>query len=123
MTRAHRVFDPDQIEFIANIVRLWRGEPVETDAGSGKRIKDAFPDCSYRNVPGLCRAVTLTDIVAQSWSLNPGRYVGVAPGEQSSDEEFRIRLEELQEELEALNQKAAVLQTQIAKNTAEFLNS
>ena len=29
VTRAHRVFDPDMVEFLANIVRLWRGQAVE----------------------------------------------------------------------------------------------
>ena len=43
VTRAHRVFDPDQIEFLANIVRLWRGEPTEDAAGSGPRMAEAFP--------------------------------------------------------------------------------
>ncbi len=28
--RAHREFTPEQIEFLANIVRLYRGEPLET---------------------------------------------------------------------------------------------
>ena len=32
--RAHREFTPEQIEFLANIVRLYRGEKPETDAGS-----------------------------------------------------------------------------------------
>ena len=27
--RAHRDFEPEQIEFLANIVRLWRGEEPE----------------------------------------------------------------------------------------------
>jgi hypothetical protein len=34
VTRAHRIFDPDHIEFLANIARLWRGQPVETEAGT-----------------------------------------------------------------------------------------
>ena len=32
------------------------------------------------------KAATLAEIEAQGWSLNPGRYVGVAPGEEISDE-------------------------------------
>jgi len=32
-------------------------------------------------MPGLCRAATLKEIEAQGWSLNPGRYMGVAAGE------------------------------------------
>ncbi len=121
VTRAHRVFDPDQIEFLANIVRLWRGEPTEAEAGSTPRMTDAFPDGAYRDVPGLCRVASRTEIGAQDYSLNPGRYVGVAPGQVVDDEEFRVKLEALQEELEVLNTEAAVLQARIAQNVAELL--
>lgn len=123
VTRAHRVFDPDQIEFLANIVRLWRGEPTEEMAGSGARMEEAFPEGVYRDVPGLCRVVTRADIAAQEWSLNPGRYVGVAPGQVVDDEEFRVKLEALQEELEGLNIEAATLQARIAENVAELLEA
>jgi type I restriction enzyme M protein len=121
VTRAHRVFDPDQIEFLANIVRLWRGEATEVFAGSAARMEAAFPDGAYRDVPGLCRVSTRADIAAQDWSLNPGRHVGVAPGETVDDEEFRVKLEALQEELEGLNIEASVLQARIAQNVAELL--
>ena len=121
VTRAHRVFDPDQIEFLANIVRLWRGEPTEDAAGSTPRMAEAFPDGAYRDVPGLCRVASRQEIAAQDHSLNPGRYVGVAPGQVVDDEEFRVKLEALQEELETLNAEAAVLQARIAENVAELL--
>lgn len=120
-TRAHRVFDPDQIEFLANIVRLWRGEAVETEAGSATRIAEAFPEGRYRDVPGLCHVATRKEIAAKDWSLNPGRYVGVAPGQKQEDEEFRAKLEALQEALEELNVEAAQLQARIAQNVAELL--
>lgn len=121
VTRAHRVFDPDHIEFLANIVRLWRGEAMETDLGSAARMKEAFPQAKYRDVPGLCRVASRKEIEAQDWSLNPGRYVAVAPGQKVDDEEFRVMLEALQEELEGLNADAARLQQQIAQNVAELL--
>jgi type I restriction enzyme M protein len=60
------------------------------------------------------------EVGAQGWALNPGRYVGVAPGE-GDDCDFRERLEELQEELERLNGEAALLQSRIAQNVAELL--
>ena len=41
---------------------------------------------TYADTPGLCKAATLAEIEAQGWSLNPGRYVGVAAGEEISDE-------------------------------------
>jgi type I restriction enzyme M protein len=123
VTRAHRAFDPDHIEFLGNIVRLWRGEPVETEAGSAKRMAEAFPKGKYRDVPGLCRIADRAEIVTHDWSLNPGRYVGVAPGEKEDDKEFRVRLEALQEELEDLNAEAARLQARIAQNVAEVLEA
>ncbi len=123
VTRAHRVFDPEQVELLANIVRLWRGEAVETEAGSAARLAEAFPAGRYQDVPGLCRAASRADIAAQDWSLNPGRYVGVAPGQQPDDEEFKVRLEALQEQLEGLNAEAAVLQARIGQNVAELLEA
>lgn len=63
---------------------------------------------------------TLADIEAQGWSLNPGRYVGVA--ERAADDfEFAERLEELNEELETLNAEARELEEQIAENVAALL--
>ncbi|RWM77193.1 MAG: SAM-dependent DNA methyltransferase [Mesorhizobium sp.] len=121
VTRSNRAFDPDQIEFIGNIARLWRGEQVETAAGSEPRVAEAFPDRRYRDVQGLCKVATLEEITAEGWSLNPGRYVGVTPGQKHDDEDFRTRLETLQEELEELNAQAALLQDRIATNVAELL--
>ncbi len=76
--RAHRDFLPEQTEFLANIVRLYRGEAPETAQGSEELLQESFPDGAYADVPGLCKAATLEEIENQGWSLNPGRYVGVA---------------------------------------------
>lgn len=122
VTRAHREYTPDQIEFMGNIVRLWRGEEEEVDQGSGPRMTEVFGDDGYKDVPGLCKVASRGDIEAQDWSLNPGRYVGVASGEQVEDEDFKERLEALQEELEVLNADAARLQRLIAQNVAEVLS-
>lgn len=121
VTRAYRDLTPDQIEFLGNIVRLWRGEKAELAAGSGTRMATHFEDKGYKDIPGLCKVATRAEIAARDWSLSPGRYVGVAPGEQPDDEDFRERLEVLQEELEGLNVEAARLQSVIAENVAEVL--
>jgi type I restriction enzyme M protein len=118
--RAHRDFTPSQIEFLANIVRLWRGTKIFIDKSSSSEVKAHFPDGKYHDIPGLCRRASRKEIEAQGWSLNPGRYVGVAPGE-ADETDFRERLEELQEELEKLNGEAAILQARIAENVAELL--
>jgi type I restriction enzyme M protein len=118
--RAHRDWLPEQIEFLANIARLYRGEKTEIIAGSAELMSTAFPDGVYSDVPGLCAVVTLDQIEKQGWSLNPGRYVGVA-ATAADGIDFRVRLEELNEELEKLDAEAAVLQERIAANIAELL--
>jgi len=120
--RAHRDYRPEQIEFLGNIVRVWRGEEEEFEAGSAPRMTETFGDDGYKDVLGLCKVATIEEIAAQDWSLNPGRYVGVAPGEQVEDGDFKLKLEALQEELEGLNAEAARLQAMIAQNVVEVLD-
>ena len=91
-----------------------------TEAGSSGLMKDNFPKRKYADVAGLCNVATIADIEAQGWSLNPGRYVGVA--EKAADDfEFIARLQELNEELEILNTEARELEARIAENVAELL--
>ena len=119
--RAHRDFREEQIEFLANIVRLWRGNAPELAFGSTALLRDRLGGLeAYRDVPGLCHVATRDVIEAQGWSLNPGRYVGVAEGEADAGD-FKERLEALQEELERLNGEALELQGRIALNVAELL--
>jgi len=120
--RAHREFTPAQIEFLADIVRLYRGREVETAQGSAELVAAHFPDGAYRDVPGLCRVATRAEIEAQGWSLNPGRYVGV-PEREAEDFDFTERLVELQEELEVLNAEAHELEERIGENVAQLLGS
>mgnify|MGYP003349856434 CR=1 FL=1 len=125
--RAHREWTPAQIGFLANLVRLYRGEALDLTLGGDEaeaKLKEVFgAKPKYADVPGLCRAATLKEIEAQGWSLNPGRYVGVAPGEAVSDEDFKEQLETLNEELETLNAQARDLEQTIARNVAEILEA
>jgi type I restriction enzyme M protein len=92
---------------------------ISASAGEGR----GEGKLKYRDIPGLCKAASLKEIEAQGWSLNPGRYVGVAPGEVVSDEDFKEQLEELNEELETLNTQARELEETIAQNVAEILEA
>jgi len=125
--RAHRDWTPAQISFIANLVRLYRSEALDLTVGGEEteiKLKEVFGDTpTYADIPGLCKAATLSEIEAQGWSLNPGRYVGVAPGEDVSDEDFKTQLGALNEELESLNAQARELEQTIATNIAEILNA
>ena len=125
--RAHRDWTPAQIGFMANVVRLYRGEALDLTLGgneAGAKIKDVFGERpTYTDIPGLCKAATLQEIEAQGWSLNPGRYVGVVPGEEVSDEDFKEQFEALNEELESLNAQARDLEQTIAANVAGILGT
>jgi type I restriction enzyme M protein len=155
--RAHREWTPWQVGFIANVVRLYRGEApdftlggeeaqaklLELFGGNAAQVGRVVPNAPsrtdliaaedpasygdaklrYRDVPGLCKVATLAEIEAQGWSLNPGRYVGVAPGEAVSDEDFKEQLETLNEQLDALNAQARDLEQTIAGNVAEILEA
>ena len=120
LDRAHRDFTPEQIEFLANIVRLYRGEEPENRHDSAEMLAEKFPDGQYQDVPGLCKVATIEVIEAQGWSLNPGRYVGVAAREED-DFDFFERLEELNEELEVLNSEARELEERIAENVTAIM--
>ena len=129
--RAHRDWTDAQIGFLANIVRLYRGEPLDFTLGgeeAKEKIQQIFAAQApalmrYRDIAGLCRVATIAEIEQQGWSLNPGRYVGVAPGESVSDEDFKEQLEALNEELEKLNAQARELEETIARNVAEILEA
>ena len=118
--RAHRDFTPEQVEFIANIVRLYRGEEPDKSCGSADLLREKFPTGSYADIAGLCKVATITEIETQGWSLNPGRYVGVA-AKGADDFDFAERLEELNEELEVLNVEARELEERIAENVGKLL--
>ena len=118
--RAHREFTPQQIEFLSNIARLYRGESPENQHDSADFMATKFPDGLYIDVPGLCKVATVAEIEAQGWSLNPVRYVGVADREADTFD-FAERLGELNEELEVLNTESRQLEERISGNVAMIL--
>lgn len=68
----------------------------------------------------LCKVVTIEEIADQGYSLNPGRYVGVA---EKGEEDFDCneRLHELNEELERRNAEAHELEVRIGENVVKIL--
>jgi type I restriction enzyme M protein len=121
LDRAHRDFAPEQIEFLGNIVRLYREQKVEAEAGSETLMKQHFSKGKYADVAGLCKVALLKELEPNGWSLNPGRYVGVAPGDAVSDEEFKSQFEALNEKFEALTVEAHELEERVASNAVKLL--
>lgn len=119
--RVLRELSDAQIEFIANIVNLYRGEAPEFKHGSEELFsehnlnKDEYEDCL-----GLCKVSTVDEILAQDCTLNPGRYVGVKEG-KPEDLNFVADFEKLTEDLSLLNAEAHELEDLIEANSREIL--
>lgn len=111
--RAHREFSGAQLEYLANIVRLYRGETVETRHGSDDLLASTFPTGKFVDVPGLCRVVAVDEIAETGWSLNPGRYVGVSNTLQDTDD-FEHVFRSLSSRFKQLCAEAAELQVVVA---------
>lgn len=146
--RAHRKFSDEQIKNLGIITRLYNGDteafaallseyqselnnaPEESDDKEVKTkaywqsqldwLNERFPDGTYRDVIGLCKAAKLDGedgIIDQDYSLNAGRYVGVVIEDDGmTEEEFRETMLGLNRELTELNNEAKELESQIAEN-------
>lgn len=119
--RAHREFSEQQLEYIANIVRMYHNKNVENNFDSSALLTEQFPDGKYQDVAGLCKVATIDEIEAQGWSLNPGRYVGTAV-ERFDEEDFVESFTALNAELLQLNEQARQIERTIEKNFLLLVN-
>lgn len=95
--RAHNTWTDEQIQEIASIVRRYRGEEGEE---------------RYKDIKGKCKAVTLKEIQANDYSLNPRRYVEIVEKE-ISDVDFDAKMKELTNEFTSLTTEAHKLEKKI----------
>ncbi len=111
--RAHRDFLPEQIELLANTVRLYRGEDPESVAGSEAAHGRALP--GRRRTP-TCRASARSPRSRRSrrraGASTRAATSGVAAGEED-DGDFAERLAELHDEFTALSDEAELLRRQV----------
>jgi type I restriction enzyme M protein len=119
--RTHRDFTEEHLEFLANIVRLYRGQAPELTSGENALFAARFPDGTYADVMGLCKVATIDEIEAQGWSLNPGRYVGTEV-EELDDEVFEESLAAAHAELRALGGKARELEAGVDEVLSRLLS-
>ena len=122
---AHRDWTPAQVSFLANVVRLYRGQDPDYTLGSDAamaKIEEVFgAPPTYSDVLGLCKAATLGEVTSIGWSLHPGRHVGVAPDGALDDDSFKDRLINLHGDLEMLTSEARDLEYRITQNYAGLL--
>jgi len=117
--RSHRDFLPEQIEFIGNIVRMFKGKELIFKENSKKLTKKNFPDSKYQDVSGLCKVATIEDILDQRYSLNPGRYVGLKKSETEENDVYG-KLINLKNELTKLNKESNNIKNKILKSIDEI---
>lgn len=117
--KAHREFTDLQIEYLGNIARLARGEEPIYHDGSKDKTLESFPDGKYTDVAGLCKLATIAEIEEKGWSLNPGRYVGVAQI-QEDEEEFQEKMGRLTTELYQKFEEGERLEQAIRHNLKEL---
>ena len=83
-------------------------------------LQERFPDAKLRDVEGLVKLVDRAEIAAHDWSLNPGRYVGIAPEEEDEDFDFEEALRAIHIDLKELNEEAAAHAARIGRNFEEL---
>lgn len=136
VTRSVRDYTSEQLSFIANIVRLYRGQDIDNtyldahpDEGNDGQFKlehffaNGNGELAYQDITGLCKVASRTEILEEGYSLNPGRYVGVAEGTQENDGNYIAKLGDLLEELEALNSESHKLELDISRNLNRIMGA
>ncbi|MEG3058988.1 type I restriction-modification system subunit M [Anaerorhabdus sp.] len=119
--RAHREFSDAQLEFLANIVRMYQNKDIENHFNSAELLQEQFPNGKYQDVAGLCKVASIADIEAQGWSLNPGRYVGTQV-EEFDEEDFFDSFTALNAKLLQLNEQAQQIERAIEENFLLLVN-
>lgn len=90
-----------------------------TTAKEAVWLYEKFGDGEYKDVLGLCKVASLTDIEEKGWSLTPGAYVGVAPVEDDGVN-FEERMTEIHRELLSLQAESNDLMDAISQNMKEM---
>lgn len=94
-------------------------EEVLTVAKEADWLYSKFADGKYQDVLGLCKIATKAEIAEKNYSLTPGAYVGVAPV-QDDGVNFTERMQEIHQELLALQAESNALMETISKNFKEM---
>ena len=102
-------------------------EVEQADRKDKKRIQakeavwlyEKFGEGEYKDILGLCKVASLTEIEEKGWSLTPGAYVGVAPVEDDGVD-FEDRMLEIHRELLSLQAESNNLMDTISKNMKEM---
>ena len=82
-------------------------------------LYEKFGGGEYRDIPGLCKVASRTEIAEKNYSLTPGAYVGVAAAEDDGVD-FAQRMGEIHAELLKLQAESNELMQTISENLKEM---
>ena len=82
-------------------------------------LYEKFGEGEYRDIPGLCKVASRTEIAEKNYSLTPGAYVGVAAVEDDGVD-FTQRMTEIHRELLILQAESKELLQTISRNMKEM---
>ena len=82
-------------------------------------LTEKFGQGEYKDVLGLCKVASISEIEEKGWSLTPGAYVGVAPVEDDGVD-FEERMKEIHRELLSLQAESNELMETISQNMKEM---
>jgi type I restriction enzyme M protein len=110
-------FSPDQLETLTAIIKSYRGENINFN--KNELLTKTFPNGKYEDIKGLCKIVSLDDIIEEDYSLSPGRYVGFRI-EIDEDFNYQTKISEIQDQLTKLKSESDELMIDIQKNTKKL---
>ena len=109
---------PDESENLEEKTKSYWQEQIDW-------LLERFPDGEYRDVIGLCKVARLDGedgIIEQDYSLNAGRYVGVALADDGmSHSEYKREMERIDRELSNINETVHTLETEISERLHRLL--
>ena len=119
--RVHNEFTAMQVEYISNIVKLYRGDKIENKYNSEELLLKEFPNSKYTNILGLCKNATIEEIEKNDWSLNPGRYVGFKS--KSLNKDVKSELKNLADQLRQFNSESKEIEDKINFNIKKIYDN
>jgi len=120
--RAHREFTTQQIEFISNIVRVYKGEKIKNDYNSKEIFFQKFVKEKYKDISGLCKVATVREIEKNNWSLNPADYIEFV-NTIDNDKFISKSLENSFLKFKKLNNEGKNLEEKVLINLKKLFNS
>lgn len=104
ISRRQKEFTDDDITSIGEIYHFWRSKDWET---------------KYKDVPGLCKSVSLEEVKKNNYVLTPGRYIEFV-AEEDDGEAFKDKMDRLTGKLKEQMLRSKKLDDQITKNLSSI---